>query len=59
MASLSSAEVECCTLHHGIMNLTWLKILTNELDFGPTQSMTLLYDNTTTIVIANNSVQHD
>ena len=59
VVSLSSAEAEYRALHHATTELTWLRILFSELEFGPKKPMLLFCDNTTTIEIANNPVQHD
>ena len=59
VVSLSSAEVEYHVLHHATTKLTWLRILLSELGFAPKKPMVLFCDNTTTIDIANNLVQHN
>ena len=41
------------------IELTWLRILLSELGFGPKKPMVLFCDNTASIGIANNLVQHD
>lgn len=59
MAFLSSVRADYHVLHHDIKELSWLKILLNELNFGLKKSKILFCDNTTTIEITNNSVQYD
>ena len=59
MVSLSSVEARYCVFHHATTELTWLRILLSELEFGPKKPMVLFCDNTTTIKIANNLVQHN
>ena len=59
VVSLSSAEAEYRALHYATIKLAWLKILLKELGFGPKKSMVLYCDNTATIEIANDPVQHD
>lgn len=58
MVSLSSAETEYHAMHVAITELTWLKILLEELGLGPKKLMVLFCDNMTAIEIANNPVQH-
>ena len=57
--SLSSAKAKCRVLHHATTELTWLKFVLSELGFGLKKPMVLFCNNTTTIEIANNLVQHD
>ena len=61
VVSLSSVETKYQVLHHAsaTMKLTWLRILLNELGFGPKKCMVLFYDNITTIKVTNNLVQHN
>ena len=44
--------------HHATMERTWLRILLRELRFDPKKPMVLFCNNTTTIEIANNPIQH-
>ncbi|CAL8162590.1 unnamed protein product [Prunus armeniaca] len=53
------AEAEYRALHHAMTELIWLKILMRELGFGLEKPMVLYCDNTLTIEIANNPIQHD
>lgn len=50
MVLLSGVESEYRTLYHGIIEISWLNILLSGLCLGPKESMTLLCDNTATIV---------
>ena len=59
VVSLSSAEAEYRAMHHGITELSWLKILLTDLGFGPKGPMVLFCNNKAAIEIANNPVQHD
>ena len=56
---LFSTEAKYHALHHAIMELTWLRLLLSKLGFGPKKPMVLFCDNTTTIEIANNPIQHN
>ena len=58
VVSLSSEEVEYHVFHHATMERTWLRILLRELRFDPKKPMVLFCNNTTTIEIANNPIQH-
>lgn len=59
VVALSNVEAEYHALHHGIIELTWLRILLSDLGFSSEKPMTLFCGNTVAIEIANNPVQDD
>jgi len=43
----------------GVCELLWIKNVLSDLDFKQNETMSLYCDNTSTIAIAHNQVQHD
>ena len=56
---LSSAEAEFRGISKGVRELLWLKSLIIEIDYTPSDEISLYCDNRAAIQIAQNSVQHD
>ena len=59
MVSLSSAEAEYSAMVHGVKEALWIQGILEELKLYSQDSIKFFYDNKSTIVIAQNSVQHD
>ena len=59
VVSVFGAEAKYRVFHHATMELAWLRILLSELGFGSKKPMMPFCDNTITIEIAINLVQHD
>ena len=59
VVALSSAEAEFRGVTKGTKEILWLKKLLCKLDCPPTEACKLFCDNTATIDISENPVQHD